>query len=44
MGTAAAVAIKVIIKVDTKKGRIPKVGGSETGYHLVPNKNSHGGE
>src|SRR4030042_6357335 len=44
MGTAAAVAIKVIISVDTKKGNTPKVGGSETGYHLVPNRNCHGEE
>jgi hypothetical protein len=42
MGTDIIVAIKVIISVDTKKGKIPKVGGSDNGYHLVPNKNSQG--
>ena len=43
IGIAIAVDTRVIIIVDTKKGSMPKVGGSETGYHLVPEKNSHGG-
>ena len=38
-----AVATKVTQRVATKKGMMPKVGGSETGYHCVPKKNSHGG-
>ena len=42
IGTAIAVATAVIISVATKKGIMPKVGGSETGYHLVPKKNSRG--
>lgn len=44
MGTAIAVARAVTIIVDRKKGRMPNVGGSETGYHLVPKKNCQGGE
>jgi hypothetical protein len=38
-----AVATMVTQSVATKKGMMPKVGGSETGYHLVPKKNSQGG-
>ncbi len=43
MGTATAVEITVIIKVDIMNGAMPNVGGSDMGYHLVPNRNSQGG-
>jgi hypothetical protein len=42
-GTAIAVATTVTHSVATKKDVMPKVGGSETGYHFVPNRNSQGG-
>ena len=37
-----AVATRVTQSVATKKDVMPKVGGSETGYHFVPKRNSQG--